>query len=107
MSLSVATLVPMATLMHRKSRLGNFPWIGIPWRVLQALSSPRPDGRQTDDMLPKIISLDSIDMLIDMCVDMYIDMCIDMQIDMCVDMCVDMCADMCVDMCIGMCIDIV
>ena len=58
-SLSVATLVPMATLMHRKSRLGNFPWIGIPWRVLQALSSPRPDGRQTDDMLPKIISLDS------------------------------------------------
>ena len=53
-------LVPMATLVHCTSRLGNFPRIGIPWRLVQALSSPQssdPDGRQTDDRLPKIISL--------------------------------------------------
>ena len=55
----------MATLVYRKSRLGNFSWIGIPRRVFQALGSPRSDGRQTDDMLQRIISLDSIDICIE------------------------------------------
>ena len=45
----VATLAPIATLVHRVSRLGKFPWILTPWRLLQALSSPRVVRTRTDD----------------------------------------------------------